>query len=85
MMSSLERLFEDTWTYSCLNFVGNPSQHTDSRRRATSSENRFEDRFVVCCLALGDKIGNEWTDMISTTQASECHVNAELWLHLATC
>ena len=28
----------------------------------------FEDRFVVCCLALGDGIGDEWMDMISTTQ-----------------
>ena len=46
---------------------------------------RFEDRFVVCCLALGDGIGDEWMDMVSTTQASECHVNAELWLCLATC
>ena len=45
----------------------------------------FEDSFIVCWLALGEEIGNEWMDMISTTQASECHVNAELWLCLATC
>ena len=46
---------------------------------------RLEDRFIVCCLALCGMIGNEWMDMISTTQASECHVTAELWLCLATC
>ena len=48
-------------------------------------KNRLEDRFVVCCLALGDGVGDEWMNMISTTQASECHVTAELRLHLATC
>ena len=46
---------------------------------------RFEDRFIVCCLAHGDGIGDERMDMISTTQASGFHVTADLWLHLATC
>ena len=85
MMSSMELLFEDTWTFSCyysrqihLNAMG----HGGVPRLLKTC---FEDRFVVCCLALGDGIGDEWMDMISTTQASECHVTAELWLCLATC
>ena len=80
MMSSTERLFEDTWTIFMLvsrliqlNAMG----HGGVPRLLKTC---FEDRFVVCCLALGDGIGDEWMDMISTTQASECHVTAELWL-----
>ena len=41
--------------------------------------------FVICCLAHGDEIGNERMDMINAPQAPECHITAELWLHLATC
>ena len=41
--------------------------------------------FIDCCVAHGDRIDNERMDMINAPQAPECHVIAELWLHLATC
>ena len=41
--------------------------------------------FIDCCVAHGDRIDNERMDMINAPQAPECHVVAELWLHLATC
>ena len=43
------------------------------------------DCFIDCCVAHGDRIDNERMDMINAPQAPECHVVAELWLHLATC
>ena len=84
MMSSMERLFEDTWTFACwyfrliqLNTMGH-----DIVPRLLKA--RLEDRFIVGCLAHGDMIENERMDMISAPQASECHVTADLWLQLAT-
>ena len=84
MISSMERLFEDTWTFHvsiCRPIHLKTMVHNYVLRLLKA---QLGDCFIICCVARGDGIGDERMDMISAPQASECHVTAELWLQLAT-
>ena len=84
VMSSMEPVFGDTWTFSVS--ICRPIQlKNDESQLPCMTKTQLGHCFVVCCLAHGDEIGNERMDMINAPQAPECHITAELWLHLATC